>query len=65
MRSIVKALKNIFRENRRAMVDSRKPQLVQLAFERDLSKKLSGEWKNKVLQKIQKFSATARRLQLL
>jgi len=43
------------------MVHSRKAQLVQLAFERDLSKKLSGEWKDKVLQK---FSATTRRLQL-
>jgi len=35
--------------------------LLNLAFERDLTKKLSGEWKDKVLQK---FSATARRLQL-
>jgi len=43
------------------MVHSRKAQLVQLAFERDLTEKLSGEWKDKVLQK---FSATARRLQL-
>jgi len=55
------ALKNIFRENRQAMVHSSKAQLVQLAFERDLNKKLSREWKDKVLQK---FSATARRLQL-
>jgi len=36
------ALKNIFRENRRAVVHSRKAQLVQLDFERDLTKKLSG-----------------------
>jgi len=35
------ALKNIFREIRLAMVHSRKAQLVQLAFERDLTKKLS------------------------
>ena len=43
------AFKNIFRANKRAMVHSRKAQLVQLAFERDLTKKLSGEWKDKVL----------------
>jgi len=55
------ALKNIFRENRRAMVHLRKTQLVQLAFERDLTKKLSREWKDKVLQK---FSGTVRRLHL-
>jgi len=52
------ALKNIFRENRRAIVHSRKAQVVQLAFERDLAQMLSGEWKDKVLQR---FSATARR----
>jgi len=46
------ALKNIFRENRRAMFHSRKAQLVQLTFERDLTKKLSGEWKDKVLQNV-------------
>jgi len=55
------ALKNIFRENRQVMAHSLKAQLVQIVFERDLTKKLSGEWKDKVLQK---FSATARRLQL-
>jgi len=43
------------------MVHPRKAQLVQLAFERDLTKKLSWEWKDRVLQK---FSATARKLQL-
>jgi len=43
------------------MVRSRKTQLVQLAFERDLTKNLSGEWKDKSLQR---FSATARKLQL-
>ena len=43
------------------MVRSRKAQLVQLDFERDLTEKLSGEWKDKVLQKV---SAAARRLQL-
>jgi len=52
---------NIFRENRRALVHSRKTQLDQLAFEQGLTKELSGEWKDKVLQK---FSATARTLQL-
>jgi len=46
------ALKNIFRESRRAMVHSRKVQLVQPAFERELTKKLSGEWKDKVLQNL-------------
>jgi len=56
------ALKNIFvEENRRATVHSRKAPFVQLAFERDLTEKLSGEWKDKVLQKV---SAAARRLQL-
>jgi len=43
------------------MVHSRKAQLVQLAFEQDLTKKLSREWKDKVLQK---FTAIARWLQL-
>ena len=43
------------------MVRSRKAQLVQLAFERDLTEKLSGEWKDKALKK---FIAAACRLQL-
>jgi len=43
------------------LVHSRKTQLDQLAFEQGLTKELSGEWKDKVLQK---FSATARTLQL-
>ncbi|MGH0161481.1 UNVERIFIED_CONTAM: hypothetical protein FKN15_047137 [Acipenser sinensis] len=37
-------LKNIFSEHRRSMLHRRKAQLIQLAFERDLTSKFRGEW---------------------
>ncbi|KAK9967816.1 hypothetical protein ABG768_002182 [Culter alburnus] len=54
-------LKNVFTDNRRAMNHTRKSQLVQLAFERDLTKKMRNEWKDLVLRK---FNSSTRRLQL-
>lgn len=55
-------LKNVFSEHRRSMLHTRKARLVQLAFEKDLTKKCCGEWKDAVLRKFQ--SAHKRRLQL-
>ena len=43
------------------VLQARKAQLIQLAFERDLTRKLRDEWKDLVLRK---FSASSRRLQL-
>ncbi|KAA0706406.1 hypothetical protein E1301_Tti023546 [Triplophysa tibetana] len=54
-------LKNVFTDNRRAMNHTRKSQLVQLAIERNLTKKMRNEWKDLVLRK---FNSSTRRLQL-
>uniref|UniRef100_A0A671QMD9 DUF4371 domain-containing protein n=1 Tax=Sinocyclocheilus anshuiensis TaxID=1608454 RepID=A0A671QMD9_9TELE len=54
-------LKNVFTDNRRAMNHTRKAQLVHLAFERDLTKKLRNEWKDLLMRK---FNTSTRRLQL-
>ncbi|KAG9282357.1 zinc finger MYM-type protein 1-like [Astyanax mexicanus] len=54
-------LKNVFTDHRRSMHHIRKAQLVQLAFERDLTRKCTNEWKEKVLRR---FCSDSRRLQL-
>ncbi len=55
-------LKNVFTDNRRSMLHQRKAQLVQLAFERDLTRKFRDEWKDTLLRR---FNASKlRRLQL-
>lgn len=54
-------LKNVFSEHRRTMLHERKARLVQLAFEKDLTRKCTSEWKDTVLRR---FSSNTRRLQL-
>ncbi|KAL0968294.1 hypothetical protein UPYG_G00264930 [Umbra pygmaea] len=54
-------LKNVFSEHRRTMLHERKARLVQLAFEKDLTRKCTREWKDTVLRR---FSSNTRRLQL-
>lgn len=54
-------LRNVFTDHRRSMRHARKAQLVQLAFERDLTRKCLNEWKEKVLRR---FHTETRRLQL-
>ncbi len=55
-------LKNVFTDNRRSMLHQREAQLVQLAFERDLTRKFRDEWKDTLLRR---FNASKlRRLQL-
>ena len=54
-------LKNVFSDHRRSMLHSRKANLIQLAFENDLSVKFRDEWKELLLRR---FSSTKRRMQL-
>ena len=54
-------LKNVFSEHRRSMLHKRKACLIQIAVEKDLTKKLTGEWKETLLRR---FSTASRRLQL-
>ena len=55
-------LKNVFSEHRRSMLHERKANLIQLAFENDLSIKFRDEWKETLLRR---FNAEKkRRLQL-
>lgn len=53
-------LKNVFSEHRRSMLHTRKANLIQLAFENDLSVKFRDEWKELLLRR---FSSN-RRMQL-
>ncbi len=55
-------LKNVFTDNRRSMLHQRKAQLVQLAFERDLTRKFRDEWKDTLLRRFK--ASKLRRLQL-
>ncbi|KAI2645227.1 Zinc finger MYM-type protein 1 [Labeo rohita] len=55
------SLRNVFSDHRRSMLHKRKAQLVQLAFERDLTRKCTTEWKDTVLRR---FNVRTRRLQL-
>lgn len=55
-------LKGVFTDRRRSMLHARKARLVQLAFEKDLTKKCRNEWKDAVLRKF--HSGHSRRLQL-
>ena len=54
-------LKNVFSEHRRSMLHRRKAQLIQLAFEKDLTRKFKSEWKDALLRR---FSSEKRRLPL-
>lgn len=54
-------LRSVFSDHRRAMLHGRKAQLVQLGFERDLTRKCTAEWKDTVLRR---FSNNSRRFQL-
>lgn len=54
-------LRNVFTDHRRSMRHTRKAQLIQLAFEKDLTRKCQHEWKDKVLRR---FHSETRRLQL-
>uniref|UniRef100_A0A3B1J476 DUF4371 domain-containing protein n=1 Tax=Astyanax mexicanus TaxID=7994 RepID=A0A3B1J476_ASTMX len=53
-------LKNVFSEHRRSMLHKRKAQLIQLAFERDLSSKFHGEWKEKLLRRFSSLREVAK-----
>jgi len=55
-------LKNVFSEHRRSMLHTRKACLVQLAFEKDLTRKCKTEWKDRLLRRF--HSSGKRRLQL-
>ncbi len=55
-------LKNVFTDNRRSMLHQRKAQLLQLAFERDLTRKFRDEWKDTLLRRFN--VSKLRRLQL-
>ncbi|CAM4607110.1 unnamed protein product [Leuciscus chuanchicus] len=55
-------LKNVFTDNRRSMLHQRKAHLVQLAFERDLTRKFRHEWKDSILRRFN--DSKHRRLQL-
>ncbi|KAL2089232.1 hypothetical protein ACEWY4_016131 [Coilia grayii] len=54
-------LKNVFSEHRRSMLHGRKAQLIQLAFEKDLTHLFKSEWKDALMRR---FSSEKRRLQL-
>ncbi|CAL8385144.1 unnamed protein product [Arctogadus glacialis] len=54
-------LKNVFSEHRRSMLHRRKAQLIQLAFEKDLTHKFTSEWKDMLMRR---FSSEKRRLPL-
>ncbi|KAJ4926893.1 hypothetical protein JOQ06_014637 [Pogonophryne albipinna] len=41
-------LKNVFSEHRRSMLHKRKACLIQIAVEKDLTKKFTGEWKKRL-----------------
>ena len=45
VRELVLDSYNVFTDHRRAMLHVRKAQVVQLAFERDLTRKCINEWK--------------------
>ncbi|KAL3042128.1 hypothetical protein OYC64_020138 [Pagothenia borchgrevinki] len=55
-------LKNVFSEHRRSMSHTRKANLIQLGFEKDLTKKCKNEWKDMLLRRF--HSSGKRRLQL-
>ena len=55
-------LRNVFSEHRRTMLHERKARLVQLAFEKDLTRKCTNEWKDRILRRFS--SRPIRRLQL-
>ncbi|XP_049323536.1 zinc finger protein 862-like [Astyanax mexicanus] len=44
-------LKNVFTEHRQTMLHQRKANLIQLAFEKDLTQKFRNEWKDSVLRR--------------
>ncbi|CAL8271460.1 unnamed protein product [Boreogadus saida] len=48
-------------EHRRGMLHRRKAQLIQLAFEKDLTHKFTSEWKDMLMRR---FSSEKRRLPL-
>ena len=54
-------LKSVLTDNRLSMLHHRKAHLVQLAFERDLPKRFTTEWKEAVMKR---FNSGRRRLQL-
>ena len=54
-------LKNVFSEHRRGMLHRRKAQLIELAFEKDLTHRFTSEWKDML---IRRFSSEKRRLPL-
>ncbi|CAM4599721.1 unnamed protein product [Leuciscus chuanchicus] len=54
-------LKNIYSEHRRSMLHKRKAHLIQLAFEKDLTRRFRNEWKEKLMRR---FHSQKRRLQL-
>ncbi|CAJ1057873.1 uncharacterized protein LOC128440739 [Xyrichtys novacula] len=54
-------LKNVFSEHRRSMLHERKVHLIQIAVEKDLTQKIIGEWREKLLRR---FNTSSRRLQL-
>ncbi|KAK5918350.1 hypothetical protein CgunFtcFv8_003123 [Champsocephalus gunnari] len=56
------ALKNIFSDHRRSMLHQRKAHLIQLGFEKDLTRKCRDEWKDTLLRRF--HSSGKRRLQL-
>uniref|UniRef100_A0A1A8I409 HAT C-terminal dimerisation domain-containing protein n=1 Tax=Nothobranchius kuhntae TaxID=321403 RepID=A0A1A8I409_NOTKU len=55
-------LKNVFSEHRRSMLHTREACLIQLAFEKDLTRKCKTEWKDRLLRRF--HSSGKRRLQL-
>ncbi|KAJ0066809.1 hypothetical protein NL108_002860, partial [Boleophthalmus pectinirostris] len=55
-------MRSVFSEHRRTMLHERKARLVQLAFEKDLTRKCANEWKDKVLRRFS--TMPSRRLQL-
>lgn len=56
------ALKNVFTDHQRSMLHRRKAHLIQLGFEKDLTKKCRDEWKDHLLSRF--HSTGKRRLQL-
>jgi len=44
-------LKNVYTEHRLTMLHQRKANLIQLAFEKDLTRKFRNEWKDSVLRR--------------
>ena len=54
-------LENVFSEHRRGMLHRRNAQLIQLAFEKDLTHKFTSEWKDMLMRR---FSSEKRRLPL-